>query len=704
MFYRAWRQAQPAATHDRPAEDRYRTYIGALFGHGSPDWQRPGRELAQAKRHFAGHLGRAARHPEGLAAILEGYFGVPVRVQTFSPRWMQLPRSQCSSLGGAGGLRRGRWRRGLSRQRQRHPRPERGDRLAGAGCPAPLRHPCRSAGARQLPAAAAGWRLARQGARMGARVLRRGIRRPAGAAPGGDGGAGSEARAVGAARLEHLDRATAAAMRRQPIFRCRSRRSRRASEHRGGVMSEISRVQLFGKLNPVLYKAIEGATVFAKLRGNPVCRIRALAQPDPAVAGLGPASDPAAFRGRCRGPREGRDRCDRPAAARRHGAVGFVAAHRGCGRARLGLRHAAVRRKPGPQRPPAGRHAEDVVAAQRARCPISRQFERIKLEALCDDFGRITGGSPEAGLRASDGFSAAAPGRSERCDGAGADGQAGGAQAIRRRPHREGAQERDRSGHRPRRGDPPDRRHPDAAAAEQSDPHRRGRRRQDGGGRGLRGAARARRRAAAAEGRVAADARHRAAAGGRQHEGRVRAAPAPGDRRGAGEPQADHPVHRRDPHPGRRRRRGRHRRRGQPAQAGAGARQPSHHRRHHLGRVQEVHREGSGADPPLPGGPGARAGRGQGDPDAARRRQHAGEPSSRAAARSGHRGGGAAVASLHPGAAAARQGGEPARHRLRAGGGQPACDATGGRRLPAPHRGPRDRGAHHRQGVGRRRG
>ncbi|MDR1661795.1 MAG: AAA family ATPase, partial [Azoarcus sp.] len=34
-------------------------------------------------------------------------------------------------------------------------------------------------------------------------------------------------------------------------------------------MSRISRVALFGKLNPVLYKAIESATVFAKLRGNP---------------------------------------------------------------------------------------------------------------------------------------------------------------------------------------------------------------------------------------------------------------------------------------------------------------------------------------------------------------------------------------------------------------------------------------------------
>ena len=34
-------------------------------------------------------------------------------------------------------------------------------------------------------------------------------------------------------------------------------------------MTEISRTALFGKLNKVAYKAIEGATVFCKMRGNP---------------------------------------------------------------------------------------------------------------------------------------------------------------------------------------------------------------------------------------------------------------------------------------------------------------------------------------------------------------------------------------------------------------------------------------------------
>src|SRR5262245_56697902 len=34
-------------------------------------------------------------------------------------------------------------------------------------------------------------------------------------------------------------------------------------------MAEINRVSLFGKLNSLAYKAIESATVFCKLRGNP---------------------------------------------------------------------------------------------------------------------------------------------------------------------------------------------------------------------------------------------------------------------------------------------------------------------------------------------------------------------------------------------------------------------------------------------------
>ena len=38
-------------------------------------------------------------------------------------------------------------------------------------------------------------------------------------------------------------------------------------------MAEISRAKLFGKLSPQAYKALEGAAVFCKLRGNPVIEL-----------------------------------------------------------------------------------------------------------------------------------------------------------------------------------------------------------------------------------------------------------------------------------------------------------------------------------------------------------------------------------------------------------------------------------------------
>ena len=183
-----------------------------------------------------------------------------------------------------------------------------------------------------------------------------------------------------------------------------------------------------------------------------------------------------------------------------------------------------------------------------------------------------------------------------------------------------------------------------------------------------------------------AHARHRPAPGRREHEGRVRESPAPGDRGGAVVAQADHPVHRRGAHADRRRRRGRHRRRGEPAQAGAGARHAAHDRRDDLGRVQEAHREGPGADAALPGRAGEEPSEDEGAADDARRGLDAREAPPRAAARRGARGGGAALASLHPGAAVAGQVGEPARHRMRARRDQPARGAGRGRGQPAAHR------------------
>ena len=97
----------------------------------------------------------------------------------------------------------------------------------------------------------------------------------------------------------------------------------------------------------------------------------------------------------------------------------------------------------------------------------------------------------------------------------------------------------------------------------------------------------------------------------------------------------------------------------------------AHHRRHHLGGIPAVHREGSGADPALPAGAYRRAGPGALLRHDARPARADGEASRRAHLRRGAGRGGHLLAALHSGAPAARQGGEPARHGLRAGRDQP---------------------------------
>lgn len=144
LFYRAWAQAQPVVNLDRPRQDRFALYIGAGFGIGTPRLQshpptfaaakkaidkainnktdnvtdekliaekssaiavsvdatanaRINRAVASgavadfAKLFFAGQLVRQVRNRDGLAALLDAYFRVPVCIEEFVGHWLQLP-------------------------------------------------------------------------------------------------------------------------------------------------------------------------------------------------------------------------------------------------------------------------------------------------------------------------------------------------------------------------------------------------------------------------------------------------------------------------------------------------------------------------------------------------------------------------------------------------------------------------------------
>lgn len=99
LFYRAWRTAQPAPSHDRPKSSRFRFYLGSLYGAGGPAWFDRDSLGDSPKLHFAGHLSRSARNVDGLESILTGFFEVPARVRTFVTDWLELPEAEFSRLG-----------------------------------------------------------------------------------------------------------------------------------------------------------------------------------------------------------------------------------------------------------------------------------------------------------------------------------------------------------------------------------------------------------------------------------------------------------------------------------------------------------------------------------------------------------------------------------------------------------------------------
>ena len=100
LFYRAWAESRPTVQHDRPDEDQFAVYAGSLAGYGSPARRHRDTVSDHAKLFFLGHLARNARNAEGLASILEGYFGLPTRVEQFVLGWLSLPPDERTALGG----------------------------------------------------------------------------------------------------------------------------------------------------------------------------------------------------------------------------------------------------------------------------------------------------------------------------------------------------------------------------------------------------------------------------------------------------------------------------------------------------------------------------------------------------------------------------------------------------------------------------
>jgi type VI secretion system protein ImpH len=99
LFYRAWADSEPAVSLDRPTGDRFRTYIGSLFGLGADGARDADAVPDYAKLSRAGRFAQQARSADGLEAILIDYFALPAEVRPFSGAWLDIPPDLHCHLG-----------------------------------------------------------------------------------------------------------------------------------------------------------------------------------------------------------------------------------------------------------------------------------------------------------------------------------------------------------------------------------------------------------------------------------------------------------------------------------------------------------------------------------------------------------------------------------------------------------------------------
>lgn len=196
-------------------------------------------------------------------------------------------------------------------------------------------------------------------------------------------------------------------------------------------MVEIKRADLFGKLNNVAYKAIESATVFCKLRGNPYVELvhwlhqilqlqdsdlhRAIKHFD-----LNPSTLAKNFT-------ESLDRLPRGSTSISDFSYHVQeAVERGWVYATLMFGESQVR---------TGYLLVGILRTKDLRnalMAISAEFDKLSLDTLCDRFDEITSGSPETGLTASDGYQFAAAAEPGEASESMAPGQMGKGEALQR--------------------------------------------------------------------------------------------------------------------------------------------------------------------------------------------------------------------------------------------------------------------------------
>jgi type VI secretion system protein ImpH len=100
LFYRAWADSDPVASHSRPDDDDFAAFLGALVGVFDESARDRDSIPDYAKLCRAGQIGAGSRSAEGLEAILSDYFRQKIEVREFVGSWLRIPNELRTRLGG----------------------------------------------------------------------------------------------------------------------------------------------------------------------------------------------------------------------------------------------------------------------------------------------------------------------------------------------------------------------------------------------------------------------------------------------------------------------------------------------------------------------------------------------------------------------------------------------------------------------------
>ncbi|HEX3881024.1 MAG TPA: type VI secretion system baseplate subunit TssG [Stellaceae bacterium] len=104
FFYRAWAKYRVPISVERgttAGDDSASTALRALIGLGTGHLAGRTRVDQNALLHYSGMLSHFPRNPDSLEKLLADYFRLPVRIEPFDPRWLDVPPEQRSRLGSA---------------------------------------------------------------------------------------------------------------------------------------------------------------------------------------------------------------------------------------------------------------------------------------------------------------------------------------------------------------------------------------------------------------------------------------------------------------------------------------------------------------------------------------------------------------------------------------------------------------------------